>query len=406
MKIDLTDMLYAMSSALDSVEQELLGVTTGHGKRVAYLSLLMARACGISGTELVDFVGCAILHDNALSEYIWEEYVKQDRQADLAKKPALHTSQHCISGEKNIRLIPFRSGVQGIILYHHENADGSGPLGKKEQEIGLKPQLLHLADLVDMHSDFTNMTEEDFDKLIEQVQNAKGRLVSEESVKAFMAAVDFPLVRKLQEKGALACLQEELPTEYHEYTDGEVRDLAEFFARIVDYKSPFTKNHSMGVAEKADIMAQFYLYPEDKAIRYYFAAALHDIGKLIVENDILEKPSKLDEKEFQVIQNHVWGSYEVFRRIKGMEDITKWVSHHHEKLDGSGYPFGLKADDLSHEERLLTCIDIYQALTEQRPYKDKLSHGEAIELMREMGEEGRIDSGIVNDLDKVFAGGA
>ena len=86
-----------------------------------------------------------------------------------------------------------------------------------------------------------------------------------------------------------------------------------------------------------------------------------------------------------------------------MDDITIWASHHHEKLNGEGYPFGLREEQLSMEERLMTCCDIYQALTEERAYKAGYSHEEAMRIMRDMVIKGEIDNSIVSNMDMVFA---
>ena len=133
MKLDLTDMLYALSYALDKVETELLGIDNGHGKRVAYLSLLMGKEAGFSEDELRDFIGCCILHDNALTEFIHEELEKNET-ADF-NNAVFNESRHSVIGEQNISLMPFSTDVKNIILYHHENADGSGAMGKNSSQI-------------------------------------------------------------------------------------------------------------------------------------------------------------------------------------------------------------------------------------------------------------------------------
>ena len=86
-----------------------------------------------------------------------------------------------------------------------------------------------------------------------------------------------------------------------------------------------------------------------------------------------------------------------------MDDIKVWASHHHEKLNGTGYPFGLNEENLSFEEKLMTCCDIYQALTEERSYKAGLEHEVAIQIMRDMVIKGEIDMNIVNDIDRVMS---
>ena len=95
-------------------------------------------------------------------------------------------------------------------------------------------------------------------------------------------------------------------------------------------------------------------------------------------------------------------SYEMLERITDFEDIAEWTGNHHEKLDGLGYPRGLKADALSFEDRLMACLDIYQALTEERPYKKKFPYSQSIDIMRSMASSGKIDAGIVEDIAAVF----
>ena len=129
MKLDLTEMLYAMSYALDTIENEVGGITTNHGKNVAYLCFLMGKEAGFSDAELRDFVGISILHDNAFSEYIREEYgdVARSGKIKLSKEDGsldkyLLGYDHSLMGEKNIKLVPFRTNVKNVLLYHHENA--------------------------------------------------------------------------------------------------------------------------------------------------------------------------------------------------------------------------------------------------------------------------------------------
>ena len=412
MKLDLTDMLYALSFALDKVETELLGVDTGHGKRVAYLSLLMGEEAGYREEELRDFIGCCLLHDNALTEYIHDEISNSPmsqllsvKLSDIAKpKRTKLDHDHSVVGEQNIRLMPFRTDVKNIILYHHENADGTGALGMTASDTNLKAQILHLADLVDVTTPFhmENMTVTELEELRGWVQSRKGSLFSEEAVELFLKAVKYDKIVQLQDKSILSCLHAKLPEKIIDYSDEEIRNISGLFAKIVDYKSEFTQNHSRGVAEKAEIMAHYYGFDAEKATRYYFAGAMHDIGKLAVVNEILEKPGKLTIDEFAEMKNHAAATYYILSQIKEIPDIVKWAANHHEKLNGTGYPQGLTADELSFEERIMACIDIYQALTEKRPYKDGMSHEKSISIMLDMAHKGELDESIVQDISNVM----
>lgn len=96
-------------------------------------------------------------------------------------------------------------------------------------------------------------------------------------------------------------------------------------------------------------------------------------------------------------------SYKILSKIQGFEEICSWACAHHEKLDGSGYPFDTKGDHLDHDQRLLCCIDIYQALTEARSYKKPFSHASTMKIMRDMVATDKIDGQITENIDKVFA---
>ena len=412
MILDLTDMLYALSYALDKVEEELLGIDTGHGKRVAYLALLMGEEAGFREEELRDFIGCCLLHDNALTEYIHEELASNPmsqlisvKLSDFSEpKWAKMEHHHSVIGEENLRLLPFRTDVKNIILFHHENADGSGAMGTTASETTLKSQILHLADLADMTRHLATMTHTEFEELRGWVQSKGGSLFSQEAVELFLKAVTYDKIVPLQNNnGLLSCLHEGLHAEIIDYSDEEIRNIAGLFAKIVDYKPEFTQNHSRGVAEKAEMMARYYGFDDEKEIRYYFAGAMHDIGKLMVVNDILEKPGKLTASEFSEMKNHAAATRYILSQIKEIPDIVDWAANNHEKLNGTGYPQGLTADELSFEERLMACIDIYQALTEKRPYKDGMSHEQSISILLDMAHKGELDESIVQDIDSVMS---
>lgn len=401
MKLDLTDMLYALSYALDKVETELLGIDNGHGKRVAYLSLLMGKEAGFSEDELRDFIGCCILHDNALTEFLHEE-LEKNAAIDF-NSAVFNESRHSVIGEQNISLMPFSTDVKDIILYHHENADGSGSMGKNSSQTNLKSQILHLADICEMKFRFNSMTESEYRELSDYVMSQSGKAFSNDAVKLFRQSVTFENIKHLHENSELQCLKSELKTNVLDYSDKEIHNISMLFAKIVDYKSRFTRAHSMGVAARAEKMAKFYGFSPEKTTRFYFAGAMHDIGKLAVSNDILEKPDKLDVDEFDKMKNHASATRYILSQIKEIPDIIEWASNHHEKLNGKGYPKGLTAEDLSFEDRLMACIDIYQALTEKRPYKDGFPHEKAIGIMREMATRGELDGKIVEDMDKVIS---
>jgi len=182
-----------------------------------------------------------------------------------------------------------------------------------------------------------------------------------------------------------------------------VLGLAGFVARIIDYKSVFTQKHSTQIANKAWFMGKHYKYDHEKISELYLAAALHDLGKLAIPSEILEKPGKLTNEEFEIIKRHVHLTWELLKDVEGFETICQWASNHHEKLDGTGYSFGKKADELDFNSRLLICLDLYQAISEERPYHPKRNHADTIQILYEMADAGKIDKDIVKDFDAALA---
>lgn len=408
MRLDFTDFLYAMSFALDAIEHEFTGATAEHGKRVAWLTMKMLEGTGLSEEEMVDCVGCAILHDNAVAEYLHEEKALQRAPVSPRTEKGVDMSRfarHAIIGERNAALLPFRTDVRNLILWHHENADGSGALGMRENQTDFRSEVIHLADAVDVLYDLKTASASICDEIRQFVSQEAGHLFSARAAAQFQAHVSYQDFMQLQDNGPEALLKARLPAIWHDYSDEEIKAIAEFFARIIDYKSPFTTAHSMGVANKAKTMAEYYGWSADKAIRFYTAGAMHDIGKVVVGNQILEKPGKLNEWEYSAMKDHARATHHILSNIDGFEDITEWASNHHEKLDGTGYSRGMNASQLSLEERLMACVDIYQALTENRPYKAGMSHAKTIANMKSMVAEGKIDESITADIDFVFGAG-
>lgn len=412
-QIDLSDLLYALSFAVDAVEEQILGVEKEHGKRVAYLGMRIMKTQGLSDAELLDHVAAFLMHDNALSEDIGQEanqvlsveeliQYASSQETDRDSGVDLTRLGHWVSGERNLRSLPLRTHPWNIILYHHENADGSGPLCKTEEETNLASQVLHLVDFMDASLKLNYYDASTYGKITNYIQQFRGRFFSRRACDLFLSEITPDLLSHMHEVGPETCLRQELPSVTDSYSEQEVRSIARFFSKIVDQRSSFTRRHSQAVADLAEIMARHYGWEEEKVVRYYFAGSLHDIGKLMVSNDILEKPGRLTRDEFAEMKHHAEASLFVLKRIKGLEDnVAEWAANHHEKLDGSGYSRGLTADRLTFEDRLMCVVDIYVALREKRPYKDGMPHDRTMEILRDDAENGKLDAGIVEEFDKV-----
>lgn len=401
LKLYINDILNAFSYSLDCVEQELVGIASHHGKRVAYICLLLGENLGLDMLKLNDLAACALLHDNALTEYIHEEIING---VDVVKeKNKINAGLHCILGEDNIKNLPFNCDVSGAILYHHENSNGSGPFGKTWLETPIYAQLIHLADSVDVQFNLSKMTEEKFNKMLKYINEQKNIKYHESIVELFERTINYESLLKSQNLYIKSSLDEKLPLIYKDYSLEQIVGFVDIIANVIDYKSELTMKHSIGIAKKAATMAKYYNYDEETLVKLYFAGAVHDIGKLVIDKDVLEKPDKLTETEYIYMKNHAYYTYEILKDIRGFEDITSWASMHHEKLNGKGYPFGKTAEELGFNERLMACLDIYQALTEARTYKKSYEHKKAIKIMKDMSKNNSIDDSIVEDINKVFS---
>ena len=403
MKIELNEVLYAVSSGLDAVENELLGVRPGHCKRIAALSIMLGKSLGLTPDELVDLAAFSILHDCALTQINQEELEYQKYNDGQGYSELDFNSRRCKISEYNTKYMPFKTNNRDVLLLHRENADGSGPQGRTYDRTPIKSQIIHLADSIDNEFDITNPSRDTYGAIIYYVKSNAGIMFSREVVETFCKTFKMKNLANLSVTNVSNFLRKATKHFSDEYSQQEVINLATLIAKIIDYKSHYTCRHSSGVAVNCKIMAEHYQFPDEKLTRFYLAGALHDVGKLKISNAILQKPSRLNDDEYEQMKKHAYYTYEIMNDIKNMDDIKVWASHHHEKLNGTGYPFGLTEAQLSHEERLMACCDIYQALTEERAYKEGFSHEEAISIMREMAMKGEIDFGIMNAMDGVFS---
>ena len=381
------------------MEAELIHVTSNHGKRVAYMSVCMAEKMGVSDDALRDLAACALLHDNALTQYINEEFYSDISNIDTLKVSSdditpRQLGMHCIYGEKNLEKYPFKTGVKDVILYHHEEADGSGPFEKKWTEVPLFARIIHFSDMLDAFCKAQKFDEDVFNKAVHFIEKNKDKRFDSEVTKMFFDAFDKDEFSRLGDEHIEEYFWEKVPCEKSFYSFNVLKDLADLFAKIIDYKSEFTSRHSLGVARTASKISEIMGYDKVICDKMYLAGTLHDVGKIAIGNEILEKPARLTDEEFAKMKNHAGYTYMILSKVDGFEEIRDIAAFHHERLDGSGYPFGKMADELTTLQRIMACADIYQALTEKRPYKDGMNHDKACEILKDMADKNWIDKNI------------
>lgn len=398
MKINLNQFLIALTKALDFAESELIGTAPFHSIRVALITSRLMIYSGHTREQSYAAATAALLHDCALAEYLTDEADTNHRshfERDM--------QNHCIAGEKIGERLPFYSCVQNAILYHHECADGSGAFGRLPQDTPDYAQYIHLADMADVHANLYSYSNEKADELRQFISDCRGTAFSSQCVDLFNSAIDNTFLESISGNVSAEFLCDISISDEIDISINLLQEMSMIFADITDYKSHFTWHHSIGIAEKAFKIGEHLALPQEECRKLFIAGLLHDIGKLLISNTILEKPGKLDADEYREIQNHAIGTWILLKDITGLEDICSWASRHHEKLDGSGYPFCCRAEDLSRNDRLLACLDIYQALTETRPYKAGMSHAESMSILYKMGDSGQLDPDLLNEIGLCFA---
>lgn len=175
----------------------------------------------------------------------------------------------------------------------------------------------------------------------------------------------------------------------------------EAMARVVEMRDPYTAGHQRRVAELACAIAEELGLPEDKVRGIQMAALIHDIGKIGVPAEILNKPAKLSSSEFNLVKVHPRVGYEILKEIDFPWPIAQTVLQHHERLNGSGYPSGLKGGAILLESRILGVADVVEAMASHRPYRPAFSIEEALqEVSRNSGI--LYDAGIVKICLKLF----
>ncbi len=167
-------------------------------------------------------------------------------------------------------------------------------------------------------------------------------------------------------------------------------------------KDSCTREHSEAVAALAVQIGTELCLSEESLDLLHLAGITHDIGKIGLKDDVLFKPSKVSAEEIEQIHRHPEVAAAILQPISGAERIAELVLCHHEHLDGSGYPRGLKSDEISLETRILTVADIYSALIEQRSYKQAMQSDDALAVLRSMSGA-QVDTRVVQTLEHILS---
>jgi len=177
----------------------------------------------------------------------------------------------------------------------------------------------------------------------------------------------------------------------------------EALSKVIEDRDPYTSGHSTGVAGLAEAIARIMGFSEDRITGIYIAGVLHDIGKMAVPVEILVKPGRLTDMEMSLIQVHPQAGYEILKGIEFPWPVAQAALQHHERMDGSGYPKGLKGDEIILEARILAVADVVDAMTHHRPYRPAFSTMDALDEIKK-GRGSIYDPQVVDACLEVLGG--
>jgi putative nucleotidyltransferase with HDIG domain len=182
----------------------------------------------------------------------------------------------------------------------------------------------------------------------------------------------------------------------YETLDKALNDSIAAMSKMVEIRDPYTAGHQTKVADLSVAIARVLKLPDDQVKYLRIAALIHDIGKIHIPSDILNKPGKLRDMEWELIRIHAQGSYDILKNIEFPWPIAQIALQHHERMDGSGYPKGLSGDQILLEAKILAVADVVDAMSSDRPYRPALGIEKALEEISQ-------NKGVLYDPDIVDA---
>ncbi len=384
--VRLLDFLAGLSGALDLVSPEVVG----HHKRVAYASVRLAQRLELSRAERTDLFMAGLLHDVG-------GFTLHSRLAALQFEA--DGARHAEIGHRLLLQNPLLQGVARLVRHHHTPCARFGALDEAPRALFLS-NILNLMDRVDVLHMRYGMA--DTDEIFARLAQRAGRQFLPELVRALgdlVADPSFWLGLTSPDPAAALCAEAGLFAD-RGISRGELLPAARSFSQVIDFRSRFTATHSCGVAETACLLGRLAGLPEADVEALRLAGDLHDLGKLAVPGEILDKPGPLDEAERAVMRRHPELTASILGSVPGLEEVCAWASQHHEQLTGAGYPWALDAGVLSLGSRILAVADVFTAVREDRPYRAGISSADSVRLLRRLGAEGHLD----RDLVELVAG--
>nr|WP_254204577.1 HD domain-containing phosphohydrolase [Aeromonas sp. FDAARGOS 1405] len=381
--------MYALSASLD-----LVGIgDVAHGKRVGIMAAECSRFLGMSEAERRLLFELGVLHDIGVSSTITHHHLVSEFDWESSQR-------HCEVGYQLLKDFRLLAPLALPIRYHHTHWYLLRDMVAVDRKVARQANLIFLVDRCDAlaapyYADGSLLMHTA--EIRERLAACSGEFFAPELVDAFLKASRseafwLQLEARAINDYMLDMLQKREPCITN---NGELKVLARIFSGIVDAKSPFTMTHSLGVSRLSRALAEQMGVSAMHCDMLEIAGLLHDLGKLRVPDEILDKPASLTQEERAIINTHSFETYQILRHIEGFEQIACWAAYHHEEPDGEGYPFHLPASAMALEARILRVADIFQAMVQDRPYRRGLPARDALTFMQQLADQGRVDPAVV-----------
>lgn len=390
-QFDFRQVIYALSDALD-----LVGIDdVAHGKRVGIMAAECSRARRATEAEITFMFDLGMLHDIGVSStqthhHLVDQFDWPDSQS------------HAERGYQLLRGFPPLSDMAIPIRYHHTRWEEliKLPASALTSQQAQQANMIYMVDRVDaLAAQYygSGLLFDHVDEIRGRIRQSAGSYFAPELVDVFLAASEAEAFWLLLEPRSIQNYLREILLRGESYQPAffELRQLAVIFSHIVDAKSPFTACHSLGVARLARFLAERAGVSDENCDKLELAGLLHDLGKLRVPDEILDKPGGLNAHERRIINTHSFETYQILRSIGGFEEIALWAAYHHEEPNGMGYPFRIHEKDMPIEARILRVADIFQAMAQNRPYRAGWGGEEVLVFLEELASKGSLDANIV-----------
>ncbi|HHL39895.1 MAG TPA: HD domain-containing protein [Deltaproteobacteria bacterium] len=380
------DIVMCLCGAKDLIDPALVN----HHKRVACIASAVGEELGLEPGRINELILGGALHDIGAFTTRERLAVKSFDCGDI---------EHAEPGYRLLNGFGPFSSVADVIRRHHvdwEDGAGAHVDGHEVPELSF---IVHLADRVDVliNPAFEILSQRD--DICARIMEGSGGKFVPRHVKAFLSlagrdsfwfdVVSHSVCRVIERRVRPAPVRLDL--------EG-LSELSRLVSHVVDFRSPYTVTHSSGVAACASQLARAMSFSPRECRMIEIAGRLHDLGKLAVPDEILDKEGSLTEYEVNLIKAHPYHTFRILDTLPALETITAWASFHHERLDGDGYPFGHDGEVLSLGSKVLAVADVFTALTEERPYRQAMSNTMALRCIDAMVEERALDPSVFSVL--------